>query len=248
MPEPESRLKANNPDRDNVTLTNLTGEQLIVEVKQSLTTLHQLARRAQAEMRQTLLPVLREIRRRFELGEKVGGHKGWEDFLAAQGILPATVRKWEQRARLASPSARAAHVLPEIDEEEYERLHKHEEEKESREWCQSYWEYQGSPDKLRLVGVGSREEERSDAIESMTALHPRPVAEKVYDAIRKFADELAAQRYAPEGKYWSRAACILGSDMEELNRITNQVLVDAYMSYYRSASWQSVATSGKEAA
>lgn len=86
-------------DRDNVTLAAASGDELTAMVDQSVERMSVLSRRVQAEIRASLLPALREVKRRIEDGKPVDGHTGFEDFLKAHGLNPATVRKWEQRER-----------------------------------------------------------------------------------------------------------------------------------------------------
>ena len=84
------------------------------------------SRKAQAELRERLLPAIREVRRRFAAGQQVGEFKGIEDFYHHIGINPNTVYSWDRRARLLTDDAvlakskKAELILPTIDEHGFE--------------------------------------------------------------------------------------------------------------------------------
>jgi hypothetical protein len=65
-------------------------------VTESFSALELLSRQAQRELRERMLPALQEIKARFADGRMTGS---LHEFYKGLGINPATVRKWEFRAR-----------------------------------------------------------------------------------------------------------------------------------------------------
>lgn len=66
-------------------------------VRGSVTTLQLLSRQGQAEIRNRLLPCLREVRHRFGAGQTFAGFDTWEEYLRSIGLNENTWRSWNFR-------------------------------------------------------------------------------------------------------------------------------------------------------
>src|SRR5437879_13363679 len=80
-----------------VALQHLRPVDLDEEIHSSLTELSLLGRKASAEIRIRLLPMLDEVKRRYDLGETINKKKGYHEYLRSLGLTPSTVRSWKTR-------------------------------------------------------------------------------------------------------------------------------------------------------
>lgn len=80
-----------------VALQHLPGEELHYQVQNSLTELGILGRKAAAEIRVRLLPLLDEAKRRYDAGETINKIEGWHEYLRSLGLKPGTIRSWKSR-------------------------------------------------------------------------------------------------------------------------------------------------------
>jgi hypothetical protein len=106
--------------------TTLTDSELGSAISESFSTLELLSRKAQAELRNHMLPALREVRRRFNKGQLVGGYQGIEDFYRSIGVNANTIYSWERRARLLTDgklslkTRSAEFIVPTIEQHGFE--------------------------------------------------------------------------------------------------------------------------------
>jgi hypothetical protein len=80
-----------------VALQHLESDDLDDQLRSSLTELSILGRKASAEIRIRLLPMLNEVKRRYDLGETINKKKGYHEYLRSLGLTPSTVRSWKTR-------------------------------------------------------------------------------------------------------------------------------------------------------
>src|SRR6266404_4906698 len=80
-----------------VALQHLEPDDLDGQLRSSLTELNILGRRVSAEIRIRLLPMLREVKRRYDAGETINQAKGYHEYLRSLGLTPSTVRSWAKR-------------------------------------------------------------------------------------------------------------------------------------------------------
>ena len=85
------------PASGSVALQHLPGEDLHYQVQNSLTELSILGRKAAAEIRVRLLPLLDEAKRRYDAGETINKIEGWHGYLRSLGLKPGTIRSWKSR-------------------------------------------------------------------------------------------------------------------------------------------------------
>ncbi len=108
-----------------VALQHLRPVDLDEEIHSSLTELSLLGRKASAEIRIRLLPMLDEVKRRYDLGETINKKKGYHEYLRSLGLTPSTVRSWKTRdhQRIVGDVLKSAKKTKELDREEkkYER-------------------------------------------------------------------------------------------------------------------------------
>lgn len=108
-----------------VALQHLRAVDLDEEVRSSLTELSLLGRKASAEIRIRLLPMLDEVKRRYDLGETINKKKGYHEYIRSLGLTPSTVRSWKTRdhQRIIGDVLKSAKKTKELEREErkYER-------------------------------------------------------------------------------------------------------------------------------
>src|SRR5467141_3462574 len=108
-----------------VALQHLRAVDLDEEIHSSLTELSLLGRKASAEIRIRLLPMLEEVKRRYDLGETINKKKGYHEYIRSLGLIPSTVRAWKTRnhQRIVGDVLKSAKKTKELEREEkkYER-------------------------------------------------------------------------------------------------------------------------------
>jgi len=108
-----------------VALQHLRAVDLDEEIHSSLNELSLLGRKASAEIRIRLLPMLDEVKRRYDLGETINKKNGYHEYVRSLGLTPSTVRSWKTRdhQRIVSDVLKSAKKSKELDREEkkYER-------------------------------------------------------------------------------------------------------------------------------
>jgi hypothetical protein len=108
-----------------VALQNLRAIDLDEQVRSSLTELSLLGRKASAEIRIRLLPMLDEVKRRYDQGETINKKKGYHEYIRSLGLTPSTVRSWKTRdhQRIVGDVLKSARKSKELEREEkkYER-------------------------------------------------------------------------------------------------------------------------------
>lgn len=80
-----------------VALQHLEPDDLHGQLQDSLAQLSLLGRKASAEIRIRLLPMLDEVKRRYDQGETINGEKGYHEYIRSLGLTPSTVRSWKTR-------------------------------------------------------------------------------------------------------------------------------------------------------
>lgn len=99
-----------------VALRHLEPGDLHGQLQNSLAELSLLGRKASAEIRIRLLPMLDEVKRRYDRGETINGSKGYHEYIRSLGLTPSTVRSWKTRdhERILSDVLKSA---PSVQEE-----------------------------------------------------------------------------------------------------------------------------------
>jgi hypothetical protein len=80
-----------------VALQHLEADDLDGQLRSSLTELSMLGRRVSGEIRIRLLPMLKEVKRRYDAGETINKVEGFHAYLRSLGLTPSTVRSWARR-------------------------------------------------------------------------------------------------------------------------------------------------------
>ena len=80
-----------------VAMQHLAPDDLDGQLRSSLTELSILGRHVSAEIRIRLLPMLKEVKRRYDAGQTINKVKGYHAYLHSLGLTPSTVRSWARR-------------------------------------------------------------------------------------------------------------------------------------------------------
>jgi hypothetical protein len=112
-------------------LQHLRAVDLDEEIHSSLTELSILSRKASAEIRIRLLPILDEVKRRYDQGETINKKKGYHEYIRSLGLTPSTVRSWKTRDHQRI----FGHVLKKLkqDEKNYVELEERKYERKLKE-------------------------------------------------------------------------------------------------------------------
>jgi hypothetical protein len=84
------------PDPETLNFPAMSNAALGAVITESFSALELLSKKAQHELRERMLPALREVKERFADGRLTGS---LHEFYRALGVNPATVRTWEHRDR-----------------------------------------------------------------------------------------------------------------------------------------------------